>query len=77
VVVPRYLGPDVDLMLQCNLALAVLWGCILVVSIFWYHWRGLWLLLGVPFACLLARWFLAAGAGLRTESQQLSVIAIF
>jgi hypothetical protein len=53
VIVPRYLGPDVGLMLRCNLALAVLWGIILVVSIFWYRWRGLWLLLGLP---LLVYW---------------------
>jgi hypothetical protein len=53
VIGPRYLRPDVDLMLQCNLALVALWAVILVVSIFWYRWRALWLLLGAP---LLAYW---------------------
>jgi hypothetical protein len=53
VIIPRDLGPDADLMLKCNLALAVIWGIILLVGIFLYRWRALWLLLGAP---LLVYW---------------------
>jgi len=51
--IPRYLGPDVSLMLLWNLALGVLWFALVIAAISWHRWRGLWLLVSVP---LLVYW---------------------
>jgi len=51
--IPRYLGPDVSLMLLWNLALGIMWCALVVATIFWHRWRGLWLLVCAP---LLVYW---------------------
>ena len=46
---PRYLAaPDVLLMLVWSFSLAAIWFAFLVAAVFWYKWRGLWLLVGAP-----------------------------
>jgi hypothetical protein len=66
---PRYLGPDVSLMLLWNLALGILWCALVVATIFWHHWRGLWLLVCAP---LLIYWPLAFWLAARACEQNVN-----
>jgi len=40
-------------MLLWNLALGIMWCALVVATIFWHRWRGLWLLVCAP---LLVYW---------------------
>jgi hypothetical protein len=49
--VPYYLAtPDVSLILLWGFSLGVLWFALLVAAVFWYRWKGLWLIIGAPLA---------------------------
>ena len=51
VILPRYLplGRDANAILTLNLVFGALWCVLTIAAIRWYRWRGLWLLVGIPF----------------------------
>lgn len=59
---PRHTMPyDYSAIVSWTIPLAVVWGAIVITSVFLYRKRALWLLVGAPIALFWPAWLLVNG----------------